>query len=135
VSNSAELTATILADGTIDDQEVVAVCEEIRRHGPLDLDDVKLLVELYCSARHRTAAFDELFFNVLKTVFLSDGEIGPVDQFYLLKMLYSDRVVTQRERDFLLMLKRKARHTSPEFDSLCDEALHAPDSDWDVGGR
>jgi hypothetical protein len=135
VSTSAELECTILADGTIDDSEVALVREEIDRHGPLDLEDVRLLVELYCGAHQRSAAFEDLFFEALDKVLLADGEIGPADQFYLLKMLYSDRMVTEREKQFLLTLQRKVKRCSAEFDALCEEALAAPATDWDVGGR
>lgn len=126
---------TVLADGTVDDQELDGIRQAVAFDGRLELDDVKLLVDLYCGARQRSAAFEELFFEVLEKVLLSDGEVDPAEQFYLLKMLYSDRVITERERQFLLRLKRKMRHVSPEFDALCDEALAAPATGWDVGGR
>ena len=62
----------------------------------LNLDDVKLLVQLYCEADHRCPAFEDLFFDVLEEVLLEDGQIQPAEQFYLLKMLYSDRKICEQ---------------------------------------
>jgi hypothetical protein len=83
------------------------------------------LVELYCGTREYTPAFEELFFSVLREVFLADGEILPSEQFYLLKMLYSDREIRPREIEFLRELKRDAKNVSPAFHAIFDEALHA----------
>ena len=130
-----ELRASVLADGEIDDSEVASIREYLYRDAKLDLDDVKVLVELYCEARRRSAAFDDLFFDVLEQVILADGEIRPSEQFYLLKMLYSDREVRPREKEFLLKLRRTAKHATLQFDALCDEALQAHPTAWDVGGR
>ena len=80
-------------------------------------------------------AFEDLFFDVLEKAILADGRIQASEQFYLLKLLYSDREIRDREKDFLLKLKREARQTTPEFDALCDEALQAHPTAWSVGGR
>ena len=91
--------------------------------GQLDLDDVRLLVELYCGAGQRSPAFEQLFFTVLEQVFLADGEIDPSEQFYLLKMLYSDRDISPAELNFLKRLKSKTSSPSKEFDALCETAF------------
>lgn len=57
------------------------------------------------------------------------------EQYYLLKMLYSDREIRDREKDFLRKLRAAARHTTPEFEALCDEAFRAHPTAWSVGGR
>ena len=130
-----ELLSTILANQKIDDGEVGAIREQIYRDGQLDLDDVRLLIELYCEAREYPATFETLFFDVLKKVFLADGEVTPDEQYHLLKMLYSDRVIRTRELEFLRELKREAKHVSPEFDTLCQNAFEAHPTNWNVGGR
>ena len=135
MSTAAELTNTLLADGKVDGRELELIREELCRDGRLDLDDVRLLVGLYCESRERTPAFEDFFFEVLEKVLLADCEISLAEQFYLLKMLYSDRRVTERERQFLHALRRKVHRASPEFEALCDEALAAPATGWDVGGR
>lgn len=135
MSKQFEFLSATLANKKIDDAEVAAIREHIHADGQLDIEDVKLLIELYCEAREYPAAFENLFFDVLKQVMLADGEVSPIDQFYLLKMLYSDRVIRERELDFLRKLKRDAKHFSPEFESLYQNAVESPRTNWDVGGK
>ena len=135
MSRFHEFVSAALADKKIDDSEVPAIREYLYQDGRLDLEDVKLLVELYCGATEYSSAFEDLFFSVLDEVILADGEIQPSEQFYLLKMLYSDREIRDREKEFLLRLKGTASRTTPEFEALCDEALKAHATAWSVGGR
>ena len=135
MSNFHEFVSATLADKRIDDSEVPLIREHLYQDGRLDLADVKALVELYCGATEYCPAFEDLFFSVLEQVILADGEIQPSEQYYLLKMLYSDREIRDREKDFLLNLKRAAAHTTPEFEALCDEALAAHPTAWSVGGK
>jgi hypothetical protein len=134
VSSCYELLSAALADGKIDELEVPLIRQHLDRDGRLDLDDVKLLVELYCEAEDRCPSFDDLFFQVLERVILEDGEVKPSEQFYLLKMLYSDRKVRDREKQFLRKLRNQATRTSAEFEALCQEAFDAHPTDWNVGG-
>ena len=135
MSTFHEFVSTTLADNRIDDLEVPLIREHLHQNGQLDLEDVKLLVELYCGATEYCAACEELFFSVMEEVVLADGAIHPSEQFYLLKMLYSNREVRDSEKEFLLELRQKARQTSPEFEALCDEALGAHPTAWSVGGK
>jgi len=135
MSKFYEFVSATLADGKIDDWEVPLIREQIFADGQLNIADVKLLVELYCGAQDYCPAFEDLFFDVLEKAILADGRIQASEQFYLLKLLYSDREIRDREKDFLLKLKREARQTTPEFDALCDEALQAHPTAWSVGGR
>jgi hypothetical protein len=135
VSPFYRFVSETLADGKIDDADLKPIKDALFEDGQLDLDDVKLLVELYCDTRQRSAAFEELFFSVLEQVFLADEEVQPSEQFYLLKMLYSDREISQAERDFLSRLKAKASRRAPEFAALCETAFKAPATNWSVGGR
>jgi hypothetical protein len=135
VSPFHRFVSEALADQKIDDADMLGLEQALFEDGQLDLDDVKLLVELYCNARQRSPAFEELFFSVLENVFLADGDVQPSEQFYLLKMLYSDREITQAERDFLARLKEKASQRAPEFAALCETAFKAPSTNWCVGGH
>ncbi|HYW79344.1 MAG TPA: hypothetical protein VE890_07180 [Thermoguttaceae bacterium] len=135
MSTFYEFVSSVLADKRIEESEVPAIRAQIHQDGRLDLDDVKLLVELYCGATDHCDAFEDLFFTVLEEVFLADGQIQPSEQFYLLKMLYSDRKITEREKAFLANLQQSANHTTPEFDALCDEAFRAHPTQWSVGGH
>lgn len=135
MSRCHELLSATLANRKIDDDEVGTIREQIDRDGQLDLEDVRLLIELYCEAREYPDAFETLFFDVLKKVFLADGEVTPDEQYHLLKMLYSDRAIRNRELEFLRELKREAKYASPEFDTLCQNAFEAHPTNWNVGGR
>lgn len=129
MSPTYQFVSDTLTDGNVDENEALLLREMLFEDGQLDLDDVRLLVELYCNARQRSPAFEQLFFTVLEQAFLADGEVQPSEQFYLLKMLYSDRDVNQAERDFLKRLQAKASHRTPEFDRLCAEALQTGDGE------
>jgi hypothetical protein len=129
-----DFVAKKLSDRQICDAEVPAIRERLYADGQLNLDDVKLLIELYCEADRRSPAFEELFFSVLDEVLMEDGQIQPAEQFYLLKMIYSDRKICDRERQFLRGLRKRASHTTPEFEALCETALAAPNRGWSVGG-
>jgi uncharacterized tellurite resistance protein B-like protein len=130
-----ELQTELLQDGKITDQEVEVLRAYLQEKGCLDIEDAKLLVELLCDAREVSPAFDELFFPALKQVILADGRIGMDEQFYLLKMLYSDGNVRESEKQFLRELRREAKETTPEFDALCEEAFRSPATNWSVGGK
>ena len=135
MSNLHKLRSELLEDGRITDSEVEVIQDHIHRDGRLDLDDVKFLIELLCEAREVCAAFDELFFPALKEVILEDGCIGQDEQFYVLKMLYSDGHIRESEKQFLLQLREEAKEVTPEFEALCEEAMGAHPTNWDVGGR
>jgi hypothetical protein len=129
-----DFVAKKLNDRKICDAEVPLIRERVYADGQTNLDDVKLLIELYCEADKRCAAFDEFFFEVLEDVLLEDGEIQPSEQFYLLKMLYSDREIRQPEKEFLRHIHQQVKGLPPEFDALCRTALDAPARNWSVGG-
>jgi hypothetical protein len=135
MSKYYQLLASLQADGGITEDELPAVCEQIAADDRVDLDDVKLLVELYCDAKNRCPAFDELFFRVLEQVFLSDGQISQSEEFYLLKMLYSDREIREPEREFLRRLKKQLPTRSASFENLFSTAMDSPAKNWSVGGR
>ena len=130
-----ETLSELLRDRKITENEVQVVQEFIHRDGRLDLADVRFLVELLSNADEVCPEFDELFFPALKQVILEDGKIGSDEQFYLLKMLYSDGHVRDSEKQFLVELQRDADEVTPEFRELCETALGAPAKNWDVGGR
>jgi hypothetical protein len=135
MSQFYRLLEQIQADGGITDDEILPIRQYVNADGKLDIDDVKLLVELYCDADNRCPAFDELFFSTLEKVFLADGQISPSEEFYLLKMLYSDREIREPEREFLRQLRKQLPTRSATFESLFDTAMNAPAKNWSVGGR
>jgi hypothetical protein len=135
MSQLYKFLATIQANGEISDDEVSLIREKLNDDGQLDVDDVKLLVELYCDTANRCPAFDKLFFSVLENVLLADGQISPSEEFYLLKMLYSDREIREPEREFLRRLRKQLPNKSASFEALFETALNAPAKNWSVGGH
>lgn len=127
--------ARALEDRRITPNEVERIRKYIAADGRLDLQDVQFLVELLSGADEVCTEFDELFFPVLKEVLLADGRVGLDEQFYLLKMLYSDGEIRESERQFLRELREEALEVSPEFEELCETAFGAASKNWDVGGR
>lgn len=130
-----QFLAKIQADGGISDDEVPSIREQLAVDGQLDLDDVKLLVELYCETGNRCPKFDDLFFSTLERVLLADGQISPSEEFYLLKMIYSDREIRESEREFLRRIRKQIPNRSPSFEALFETAINAPEKNWSVGGR
>src|SRR5262245_45617059 len=126
MSQFYQFLAKIQADGGISDDEIPAIREQLAADGKLDLDDVKLLTELYYNASNRCPAFDDLFFTVLEKVFLADGQITPSEEFYLLKMIYSDREIREPEREFLRRLRKQLPNRPASFEALFETALNAP---------
>jgi hypothetical protein len=124
-----QVRTQVLKDRRITDAEVALIREAVHADGRLDLADVKLLVELLGEAVDVCPAFDELFFPVLRKVLLEDGRILADEQYYLLKMLYSDGHVRDVEREFLRDLQREVE-PSPAFNRLCETAFASPDRNW-----
>src|SRR5688572_3458118 len=94
----------LLVDGVITKYELSVIREYIEENG-IDLEDVKLLVQLQSDAREVCPEFDDLLFPVLKQVLLADGKIGLDEQYYLLKALCADGKVGEREQKFVAELK------------------------------
>jgi hypothetical protein len=130
-----ELRRHVLQDRQISRSEVAVIRDYIDQDGELNLQDMKVLVELLSDADDVCPEFDELFFPAMRKIVLQDGRIGEDEQFYLLKMLYSDGHIRESEKSFLTELCRDAREVSPEFEALCETALGAHATNWDVGGR
>ena len=120
-----QFISATLNDGRITEEEVPLIAAELQRDGRIDIEDVKLLTELYCNAREYCASFEQLFFDVFEHVILEDGELQPSEQYYLLKMLYSDRVIRNVEKEFLAKIRDRVSTIAPEFAELCDEAILA----------
>ncbi len=130
-----ELVSTILADETICQNDLEVIGEAVVQDGKLDLDDVKLLTELYVNARERDPAFDGVFFDTLEHVMLADAAIDPSEQLYLLKMIYSDNVILPREREFLTKIRGSMTQPNPDFERLYENVMAAPSTNWCVGGK
>jgi hypothetical protein len=133
--NLLKLREKLLPDGKITPPVVEKIRQHVQSHGPLDIDDARLLVELMKNADEICCEFDELFFPCLREIILRDGRVGLDEQFVLLQMLYADGRVRDSERRFLTDLYRSVNEVTPEFQRLCETALNCPDEDWELGGH
>ena len=134
MANLSQLRSQLLNDRQISGQEVEVIREYIREDGQLDIDDVKFLVGLLSEANSVCSEFDDVFFPALKDVILTDGRIGADEQFYLLKMLYSDGEIRDSELRFLEELRAEAEEITPAFETLYQNARTAHPTAWSTGG-
>ncbi|MBD3676299.1 MAG: TerB family tellurite resistance protein [Planctomycetaceae bacterium] len=135
MKNPHAFLSEILADGKLDDAELMRVCDAITADDVLDLQDVELLIRIYVGAKSHPAEFDGLFFGVLRSVLLDDDKILPEERFYLLQMLYANHKIRKEELEFLEQLQREATEVGPEFDRMLEGARDAYERGTDVGGR
>ena len=135
MANLYKLEEELLSDGRITKDEVGRIREQIESDGKLDYDDVIFLVNLVANASDVCQEFDDLFFPAMRTILLDDGVIGMDEQYQLLRKLYSDGNVRPSEKEFLKDLYKSVDQITPEFRELCDTALNAPATNWDIGGR
>ena len=63
-----EVVQHILADQKISDSELRLLCDHVYRNGAPNLEDVKLLVELYTGIGKPSEAFENFFYGVMKKV-------------------------------------------------------------------
>ncbi len=130
-----ELLNHILEDRCITENEVEIIRHQLVEDGKLDGDDVSFLVQLLAGAKEVCPEFDALFFPILKEVILENGRIDSSEQYYLLKMLYSDGEIRESELRFLLELREEATEVSAEFDEMCRVASEAHATEWSLGGK
>jgi hypothetical protein len=135
MSKLYQFLAKFQSKGRINSEDVPLIREKLTDDGRLDIDDVKLLVELYCETEHRCPEFDSLFFSTLEKVFLTDNQINPSEEYYLLKMLYGDRDVREPEREFLRKLRKQLPERSASFEALYETAMESTGPSCGVGGR
>lgn len=118
-----ELKKRLLADDTIDDEEVKLIKEQLFADGKIDREEVEFLISLREKAKSVAPAFEELFFAALKQNVLTDGSIDADEAAWLRKTLFADGKVDENEKKFLQQLHTEARQVSPEFQKLFDECV------------
>ncbi len=118
-----QLKANILADGTIDDQEVEVIRRELYADGEIDREEVEFLISLRNEAQSTCPGFEKLFFEALKKNVLADGAIDAEEAAWLRKMLFADGKIDEGEKRFLTDLKKQAKKVGPEFQKLYEECM------------
>ena len=123
--------ALTLADGKIDDDEVRILRKELWADGEIDEDERKFLIALRNAAQKKAKAkkeevnanFEKLFFKAIEDHVLKDGQIDATEAKWLETMLFADGKIDDNEKKFLTRIKKAAKKTSPEFDTLYDKCL------------
>lgn len=123
--------ALVLADGKIDDGEIKVLKKELFADNKIDSDEVKFLIELRNTAQKKAKArketvnpkFEKLFFAALESNVLKDGKIDASEAQWLRSMIFADGKVDANEKKFLAKIKKGAKKTSAEFDTLYEELM------------
>jgi uncharacterized tellurite resistance protein B-like protein len=123
--------STLLADGKIDDDEVKALKKELWEDGKIDDEEVRFLIDLRNEAQKKAKAkkeevnpkFTALFFKAIEENVLKDGKIDAAEAGWLRGMLYADGKIDEDEKKFLAKIKKAAKSTSPQFESLYEDCM------------
>jgi uncharacterized tellurite resistance protein B-like protein len=122
---------TLLADGKIDDDEVKALKKELWEDGKIDDEEVRFLIDLRNQAQIKAKAkkeevnpkFTTLFFKAIEENVLKDGKIDAAEAGWLRGMLYADGKIDEDEKKFLARIKKAAKSTSPQFETLYEDCM------------
>jgi len=118
-----KLKATVLTDGTIDSEEVDLICRELYRESRIDQEVVDFLVDLRNEALWVCPTYERLCFDFVKFHLLADGSLDVEKTAWLRAMLFADRPISARDRQFLRELRDQAEEVSYAFEELCDELM------------
>lgn len=113
------LVQDILADGHIDNNEVMALREVIFADGKVDKEEVDILFELKDKAKSYDESFGELFQEAVIAYYLEDGIIDEEEAGDILNLVQGDGVIDELEKRFLVSLK-DVRVDNEELKSLID---------------
>ena len=96
------------------------------KHGKIDEDERKFLIELRNTAQKKAKAkkeevnpaFERLFFQAIEEHVLQDGKVSAAETKWLQDMLLADGKIDPNEKKFLASLKKKAKQADPSFDAM-----------------
>lgn len=117
------LATALLADGKIDKAETVILRDGIMEDGKVDGTEMKFLVELRNGAKKTCQEFDQFFFEALASNILADGVVDKSEVKRLREILYADGVIDDNEKEFMKLLKKKAKQVDPSFNDLFKECM------------
>lgn len=123
--------AAFLADGKVDDNEIKVLRKELWKDGKITVDEIKFLVELRNAAQKKARArkeslspkFEALFFKAVEENLLRDGKVSASEARWLRELLFADGKIDAGEARFMQKVKKTAKSTSPEFNTLYDECM------------
>lgn len=115
--------AILLADGTIDEREVVVLRKEFFADGTIDEMELEFLLDLRNAAKSVRASFNLLVLEALKNCMLANGTLSASHAGLLRRWIFADGKVDAGEKRFLQELKAAARQVSPEFEALYNQCM------------
>ena len=110
-----ELKRLILADGIIDEQEVIQLREILYEDGIIDKEEAEFLFELNdaVSGKNNDPSWQTLFVDAITSFLLDDekspGEVDDEEAKWLLNKLQADGKIDSIEQALLVNLKNKAK--------------------------
>lgn len=123
MANLPQLLNDILANGKVDTPELEILKRELYADGKIDREEADFLVELHKRVQRVSPAFENFFYQAIKSHILADGRIDAEEATWLRQMIFADGKVDAREKQFLHELKGEARAVGPEFQALFDECM------------
>jgi hypothetical protein len=121
-----QVETDILATGKVDTPELEVLRQELSAHGKIDRQEADFLVELHKRVQHLTPAFEQFFYQAIKTHILAHGRIDAEETAWLRRMLFADGKFHDEGRKFLHELKGEAKQVSHEFEVLFEESSKQP---------
>jgi hypothetical protein len=121
----------ILADGLVSDEEIKVLKKELYADGKIDQKEVQYLIELRNAAQKKAKAkkgevnpkFEKMFFQAIEDSVLDNGIISASEAKFLRELIFADKKVDANEKKLVQTLKKKAKKTATEFETLYTECM------------
>jgi hypothetical protein len=118
-----KLKARALANATVGDAEVEAICRGLYPEGRIDREVVELLIAIRDVARSVCATFEQLLCDAVNHYVLLDGSIDAEEAVWLRHRLFAAGKIGGRQKKLLWDLRHEASRVSREFQKLYDEYM------------
>ncbi len=120
--------AAFLADGKVDETEIKILKKELYADKKIDEDEIQFLVELRATYQKKaklkkeevTDTFENFFFKTVQDYVLLDDQVDAGKAAWLQSTLFKSGKPSDRDKLFLVQLKKKIKKPSPEFDKLAE---------------
>lgn len=116
MSNLKELKKSILADGVIDEQEVIQLREVLYADGIIDKEEADFLFELndVVSGKENHSSWEKLFVEAITSFLLEDAtspnEIDEEEAQWLIAKIQGDGQLDKTEKALLENLKKQSKN-------------------------
>src|SRR5262245_24873301 len=115
--------AFLLADGAIDEREVVVLRKELFADGKVDEVEMDFLLELRNAATKLSPSFHTLVIDAMKSCFLAGDAIKPGAASLLRRWIFADGKVDFGEKKYLQELRAAAKQVPKDFEDLYTQCM------------